>query len=267
MKREFPNILDTANPYKKRLLLPKQIGKLGAGYGEYQSPFGITLDDDERIYVVDFSNKEIVVFLTNGIFITKFGKGQLGHPHSIALDEDCVFISNYAQDSLIKLSEITTNIVRSEEELSYPNGLTIDSNRQVLTADRYNDRIAIFTSELIFIRDIGREQLHEPCDVKLRFKQIFISDSNRIKNIHIFSESGEFMKSIIKSQNGTGGIYFCFDLCDNILISDFYGNSIQIYTKDEELIYKIDCMGLPTGIAVTDNFNIVSACISLTVYS
>ena len=124
-------------------------------------------------------------------------------------------------------------------------------------ADCYKNRIAILNSELKLVRKIGKDKLKHPRDVKINKNNIFVADHNEINNIHIFTRSDDIIRSFIKLDNGTYPIYFCFDLYNKIIVSDYYSKSIQIYTINGELIHKIVCKTSPTGIAFDNNNNII----------
>ena len=102
--------------------------------------------------------------------------------------------------------------------------------------------------------------------MKINKNNIIVADNNEINNIHIFTKSGDIIRSFIRLDNGAGPIHFCFDLYNNIIVCDYYSESIQIYTINGELIYKIVCESSPRGIAVDNNNNIICACIDGVVY-
>ena len=102
--------------------------------------------------------------------------------------------------------------------------------------------------------------------MKTNKNNIFVADKSKINNIHIFTESGVIIRSFIKLDNGTGPIYLCFDLYNNIIVSDNDSVSIQIYTISGELIHKIVCKSNPRGIAVDNNNNIICVCYDGVVY-
>ena len=193
-------------------------------------PSGLTLYRNESIYIADTDNSRIQIFSTAGRFVTEFGKEQLNNPDSIALYDKWVFVSDFSHNAVFKF-QITNNkyVCQSAKgELNYPYGITVDTNGEVLVADRNNNRIAILNTEFILVRKIGKDKLKRPRDVKIYKNNIFVADNNEINNIHIFTQSGDIIRSFIKLDNGTGDIYFCFDLYNNIIVSDSISKSIQI---------------------------------------
>ncbi|KAI6661919.1 Tripartite motif-containing protein 2 [Oopsacas minuta] len=254
------SIQDIDVPYRNKTEPIRRIGKPGSKKGELSYPQGLSLDGD-KIYIVDAYNRRIQIFSTEGKFIQEFGKGELDTPWGIALYKEWVFISDYGNlnSAIFKFSKINYKLIkRVKGVVGIPHGLTTDTNGEVLVADYYNNRIAVFSSDLEYIREIGKDKLIRPRDVKINNNNIFVADNNEINNIHIFSKSGDLLKSFIKLENGEELIFLCFDLYNNIIISDFGGNSINIFTEDGQLIHKIKC-NRPTGIIVNNNFDIICA--------
>ena len=253
--------------YRDKINPVRKFGTKGKEKVEFDHPLGLTLYRNESIYIADAGKSRIQKFSTAGKFVTEFGKEQLHWPYSIALNDKWVFVSDYSHNAVFKF-QITNNkyVCQSAKgELNNPFGITVDINGEVLMADR-NNRIAILNSELELVREIGKDNLIQPQDVKIKNKQIFVADNNEINNIHIFTESGDIVRSFITLDNGTGPIHFCFDLYNNIIVSDYWSMSIQIYTNNGELIHKIVCKDSPTGIAVDNNNNIICACFDCVVY-
>ena len=266
--RRFGTVEEVGRPYTGRINPVKKFGTNGKEKGELNYPCGLTLYRNESIYIADTNNSRIQIFSTAGEFVAEFGKEQLNRPYSIALNDKWVFVSDYSREAVFKF-QITNNkyVCQSVKgELDYPYGITVDTNGEVLVADYNNNRIAVLNSELKSVRKIGKDKLEHPRDVKIYKNNIFVADNNGINNIHIFTESGDKIRSFIKLDNGTGDNYLSFDLYNNIIVSDSWSRSIQIYTINGELIHKIVCKSKPTGITVDNNNNIICACNEGVVY-
>ncbi|KAI6647345.1 Outer membrane phospholipase A [Oopsacas minuta] len=191
---------------------------------ELDTPLGLALDR-EKIYIADSGNNRIQIFSTEGKFVQGFGKGQLCSPYGIALYNEWVFISDWGIDSIFKVSKRNYKFIKSVKGgVSVPRGLTTDTNGEVLVADSFNNRIAVFSGDLKYIIEIGKDKLINPCDVKINNNLIFVADKNEINNIHKFSKSGDLLQSFIKLDDGRDCIFMCFDLYNNILISDCWGS-------------------------------------------
>ena len=263
----FGTVEEVETPYREKNNPVREFGKRGNKIGELDCPRGLTLHRNGSIYIADTHNSRIQIFSTAGKFVAEFGEEQLHDPHSVALNDKWVFVSDWDLDAVLKF-QIRNNkyVCRSAEgELYFPRGITVDRNGEVLVADCDN-RIAVLNSELKLVREVGKGKLVHPRDVKINKKHIFVADNNEINNIHIFTELGVIIRSFIKLDKGTGFIYLCFDLYNNIIVSDNDSVSIQIYTISGELIHKIVCKSNPKGISVDNNNNIICVCEDSVVY-
>ena len=80
----------------------RQFGKRGKGGGELYFPAGISIDSDDTVYVVEFTNNRVSVFTREGKFLTSFGSqgcgpGQLNSPRALTVDKRSGLI--YVSDS------------------------------------------------------------------------------------------------------------------------------------------------------------------------
>ena len=265
--RRFGTV-EEVRPYRERINPVKKFGKSGRNKGELNNPNGLTLYRNESIYIADTYHNRIQIFSTAGEFVAEFGKEQLNYPYSITLNDKWAFVSDYYHHAVFKF-QITNNkyvCQTANGELNCPLGITVDTSGDVLVVDCNNNIIAILNSELKLVRKIGKDKLKNPRDVNINKNNIFVADHNEINNIHIFTQSGDIIRSFIKLDKGTGDIYFCLDLSNNIIVSDYSSKSVQIFTINGELIHKIVCKSNPTGIAVDNNNNIICACNDNVVY-
>lgn len=98
-----PNAVVCVAVYSSEAKLLRQWGKQGAGDGEFNSPAGVALRKDGRVYVADQTNHRVQTFDTEGKFLFKWGHygnetGQFGGgdsepsrtggPQFIALDAE-----------------------------------------------------------------------------------------------------------------------------------------------------------------------------------
>lgn len=63
-------------------------GHKGVGPGEFDTPHGITVDRDSRIYVADRSNSRIQVFKNDGTFLDQWKSSELGRPWAVTVGSD-----------------------------------------------------------------------------------------------------------------------------------------------------------------------------------
>ena len=77
----------------------------GSGDGEFNTPWGITLDEDGYIYVVDSNNDRVQKFAPDGqVYVAQFGspgsgRGELNRPSDVAVDPDGdVYVCDWGND-------------------------------------------------------------------------------------------------------------------------------------------------------------------------
>ena len=141
--RRCGTVEELGGHYKERINPVKKFGKCGKKKGELFYPSGLTLYRNESIYIADTLNNTIQIFSTAGKFVAEFGKEQLISPHSIALYDKWVFVSDYINSAVFKF-QITNNkyVCQSAKgELNCPYGITVYINGEVLVADYNNNRI------------------------------------------------------------------------------------------------------------------------------
>ena len=220
--RRFGSVREVGGAYRGRINPVKRFGKEWTNERALNSPSGVALYRNESLYIADTLNSRIQIFSTAGLFLSEFGKEQLAYPHSIALCDKWVFVGDYILNAVFKFKTKNNKFVcqSARGELKCPCGITAGSNREVLVADCEHNRIAVLNLEMKLVREIGKDRLKSPCDVKINNNIIIVADNNEINNIHVFTQSGDAIISFIKLDNGAGNIYFCFDLNNNIIVGD-----------------------------------------------
>jgi DNA-binding beta-propeller fold protein YncE len=55
------------------------IGSPGTGNGQFNNPFELAIDSEDKLYVVDNDNNRVQVFDSTGKYLTQFGNSGAGH--------------------------------------------------------------------------------------------------------------------------------------------------------------------------------------------
>ncbi|KAI6659831.1 Cell surface protein [Oopsacas minuta] len=240
------------------------VGKKGRGNNELNA-LGISLDESNHlIYIADWYNSRIQVVTFEGNFLKRFGQSILKRPWGIAVTTDHVFVTDTYFHALLqfnkkdyKLVKRTGNKGARDGELNEPYGLCVDYNGDVYIADLNNSRVSIFSKALEFVNCLGTQQLKHPQDVKVTATNIVVLDDSP-NCVHFYSRSGRLLNSCITL--GKDGVvhyprYFCLDVAENILITDFIRSNIKILSPSGELIHTIGRKGHGRG-EFTDPFGI-----------
>lgn len=154
------------------------ISAIGNEAGNNIEPYGVAIDPDDRIWVVNrVAPGQVFLFNRDGDLIADFepdfsspGPDSLSNPQGIAVFEDdnndvfvyvadtdnnrvvkFEYVSNDFEDGLDYISETDDS---GNDELDSPIGLAVDSCSNVWVADSSNDRVAVFDKNLEFVDEI-----------------------------------------------------------------------------------------------------------------
>ena len=233
-------------------------GKFGKGDHEFRGTRGLALDESfEKVYVVDLANTRIHVLSFKGDFLSYFGEKDLMGPWGIAVTEEFIYITDLPQHILLKYSKPDLKLIHKtgskgakDGELDWPEGLAVDTNGDVYIADHFNHRISVFSGDLNFKHNIGKEKVRQPKDVKLTSQYIIVLDWND-KCIHYFDRKGDLLRSCISDKMKRGIVYFpaffCLDKVGNIIISDCENHTVRIFSGSGKLMHTIGKHGEELG--------------------
>ncbi|KAI6650848.1 Cell surface protein [Oopsacas minuta] len=233
------------------------------------SPWNVTLDmTTGNIYIADAGNHCVKVFDSIAKYLFKFGdskgESEMNYPKGLTICGNRILISqfsdcimNYQLDG--KFISKVGKYGKGNLEFNNPCGITIDElNGDVYICDASNYRIQILSENLHYKSQFGKDILTYPRDIKLNRDNIFILDQSN-PYLHIFNKDLVLQKNIIsigKGKQVISPLFFFLDNSDNILISDYCSNSIQIFNSKHEYIHTIS-IRKPTGITVDDKDRII----------
>ena len=234
-------------------------GKYGNGDNELNAA-GIAIDEDnEIIFIADWGNSRVQIVSFEGQFMTRFGQDTLECPWGIKVSKEHVFITDVELHALLQFDRNSYELVMrtgtkgsKDGRFNYPQGLCIDYNGDVLVADNGNNRVSVFSKDLIFISNIGIGQLKGPRDVKLNPDNVVVVLDRSPKCIHFYSKNGDLLSSCISRGEEPDCLvyrptFFCLDLVGNIIISDYGNHRIKIFSQPEQLIHTIGREGEGIG--------------------
>ena len=186
------------------------IGSQGEGDGQFIWPSGITLDDDENVYVSDDWLHRITVFDRSGRFLTKWGKrgsgdGELECPSGLAFDvEGNLFVSDTHNHRIQRFTRDGNFLLKwgsqgaDPGQLNLPWGITVDSAGDVWVADWGNNRVQKFSPEGNFLASLGASgtghgYLSGPSDVAVdKDGDVYVVDRGN-DQVHVFDPEGSLI--------------------------------------------------------------------------
>lgn len=178
--------------------------------------YGMDVDSENNIYVVDGTNTKIVKYDSNGTVLSMWGTagsgpGELSAPHGLAIDsEDNVYISDMTTDRVQKFDSEGNYLMgwgssgTGNGQFAQPRDLTVDLRGFVYVVDYVNENIQKFDSSGNFITAIGQPG----------------------------TETGQF--------DHPSGIFA--DSRNRLLIADYDNHRIQMYKHEPSIIYNSQVM-------------------------
>ena len=123
--------------------------------------------------------------------------------------DNIVFVSDWVSDCVYKLKlpkfQLVTKVGKKGngvEEFNTPEYLTVTTDRSVLVADCYNDRIVVMDTYL------KHQTMTHPNDVKVDNNKLYVLSAKDNPCLHVFSLTGEKIRSL-SSHLMTWGMLKC----------------------------------------------------------
>ena len=148
--------------------LLKTIGSKGNGRLQFNTPFGITIDEKTgKVYVADLLNHRIQVLNRDYSFSHFFGSrgkalGQFEQPNGIAIDsQGNVFVTDTFNHRIQKFSQSGEYLSYFGSEGPNPGQLKLPekiviNNDYIYVTEHLNARVSVFTTEGNFVRCFGK---------------------------------------------------------------------------------------------------------------
>jgi prepilin-type N-terminal cleavage/methylation domain-containing protein len=158
-----------------------QFGSVGwGGNGQFEDPFGITIDRSGNIWVVDSDNDRVQEFNSSGSYLSQFGSGgtvysngQFSVPRNVAIDGSGNFwVTDAYNNRVQKLNSSGSWVLTipsgcpdsdvpacpsgtGNGQFNNPDGIAIDSSGNIWVTDYNNNRVEEFSSSGSFLMGIG----------------------------------------------------------------------------------------------------------------
>ena len=223
-------------------------GTTGAGDGQFISPYGVAVDANGNVYVVDTNNNRIQKFTSTGAFLTKWGtngtgNGQFQNPVAVTVDSvGDVYVADYGNHRVQKFTSTGAYLAQwgtqgtGNGQFRYPSGVAVDSSGNVYVADGLNYRVQKFTSTGTYVTKwgsygTGNGQFNYPWSVAVDATgNVHVADINNFR-IQKFTGTGTYLTQW--GTNGTGNGQFKYpsgvavDSSGNVYVAENTNNRVQ----------------------------------------
>jgi len=253
---------DSSIKSKTILIIDKDNGKLITSWGDnlFIMPHGLTVDNENNIWVTDVGLHQVFKFSHDGKLLLKLGETKVAgndslhfnKPTDIAIaDNGSFYVSDgYGNSRVVKFSATGKYLSEwgkkgnKESEFNIPHGISLDSNDNVYVADRENKRVQVFDPNGNFKKQFTDNTFGAICSVAFnitRLKLFAVDDFTFLKvkhqgsDIFIFDTTGKVQTRFGRSGSYHGNTSWYHDLTidkdENIYVGDILGNTVQKFRK------------------------------------
>ena len=157
-----------------------RIGRQGRGELEFNTPFGLTIDESNGdIYICDLNNNRIQVLNSNFFFKSQFGSDTLKYPRDVKLSKEYIYVLGKSNPCLhlFSYNHIVQKSVISRGkgmEVIDPLYFFVDQTENILISDRCSNSIHIFNTEFQLFHKISVSSYPMGITVDYRGKVIVV---------------------------------------------------------------------------------------------
>jgi sugar lactone lactonase YvrE len=150
--------LDRVQQYTVDGVFIRKWGQTGTEDGNFYGTYGIAVDIDGFVYVVDWWGSRCQKFTNDGDFVRSWDVGYL--PYNVDCDsENNVYIAHYGQGKVLKYDSDGNPLTNWEGGFSSLSGVAVDSEDKIFTCQQSagsgTTKIKKFTPEGVLIKSFG----------------------------------------------------------------------------------------------------------------
>ena len=240
----------------------------GTSSSVIEDPYQLAIDTiSGNIFVADQSTKKIKVFDNAGHYLYHITTPP--YPIGLCLSDEFIFVTT-REHKLVKIEISNNNAIRSVETVKWVYGVDISSN--IYVCEYSNKSVSVFDDNLNFLKRIPLKSPHFTSDsrtysIKLYENTMYVMFGFSDYCLQVFSLDGQLIRGVIRSSDIKSSYFFSLDQIGNIIVADYSGHQIKIFSNSGHLIHTISNDTLtedqklfnPTGISVDKLNNVVVA--------
>ena len=161
-----------------------RIGREGTGELEFNTPFGLTIDESNGdIYICDYVDNRIQILSREFFFKSQFGKDTLKWPRDVKLSKEYIYVLDESNPSLhlFSYNHILQKSVISREtgmQVINPWYFFIDHSDNILISDSVSNSILIYSPQFLFFHKISVSNSPKGVTVDTQGRLIVVSQSD-----------------------------------------------------------------------------------------
>ncbi len=139
-------------------------------HAKFGSIFGLTMDDNDNLFVSDGEYHHVLVFDANHKPIAGFGDDVMKDPNGMAIDAEnrFLYVADTQLDQVLVYDADTYKLLRrigttgkdhtltDPGDFSKPTNVALDKEGNLYVTDTLNDRVEVFDADGTFIRTFGK---------------------------------------------------------------------------------------------------------------
>ena len=235
---------------------------LSFGQQILKKPWGVAVNEQDEIAVSDTGNHKIYLFKSDGTHIKSFGgkgaqHGEFDFPSGTAYHGDNIIVAeqgNHRVQVLSRQGGYLRHFGRKgslHQQLSHPVGLSIDSDGNIIVADRVKKLIKIFSDDGQLLDKLGIEgSFTEPHHCIQHDNHLIVSVRGD-HSVKCFDRKGNFLYKFGKEGNGDGEFNMpsclSMDKAGHLVVCDTLNHRIQVFELSGKFVAKFGTKGSGIG--------------------
>jgi sugar lactone lactonase YvrE len=168
-----------------------------------KKPATIAIDAAGIMYIIDVERKEVLVYTPNGDFVRSMGKGTLGKPSGIILDEGNVYVLDFGNNAIFVFDQKNGELVRTMDQtmeggkaIQAPTNFALDSHGVFYITNIVGSNVVMFDRDGHYLGAFGTlgdtfGEFARPKGVAIDHEgRVYVVD-NGMQQVNIFTESGK----------------------------------------------------------------------------
>ena len=220
----------------------------GTGSAEITNPMQIAIDrTTQNIFVADYDASRIQVFDEEGNHLYKISTPQ--EPVGIALTDELIFVST--KENLVKIEKSNNKTIKSVKTEKLVWGITTNSQSDIYGCEDENQSIIVLDKDLKFMKRIELKSTQLKSYTQTQSIQLYkdnmyvMFDKCPPFHLQIFTLQGDLVRCLIERSEIRWSYFFSIDQLGNIIVADWGGNQIKIFSKEGEVLHTITSDMLP----------------------